>query len=215
MKARLPPELLANTLLVVRSANDSREECATFCARSHGVMPKCAFSKEGILQTFATLWYERFGSPGDAEDEETGERSADGRMLPSLVGELLQSARKLAAHLDPSAPWDVACRQLHLLKGELQSLPDTLGGRVGALVGAIDRVRRHAARPRDFAHVWEAIRAELTRLLEAAEADAGCEGGGHGDPNGAPSRPRTTSRDEMRRRQSAYQMRAIDEQRAS
>ncbi|KAG8462663.1 hypothetical protein KFE25_004639 [Diacronema lutheri] len=202
VKARLPVELLANTLLVVRSANDSKEECAAFCARSHGVLPKCAFSKEGVLQAVAALWFERFGDAGGAEG--ITEHGSESRMLTSIEGELFESIEKLAAVVDPTAPWDVVRRQLHQIKGELRSLPasEALSAHIEAIVGTIDRVRKGSEPSPSFATTWGALRAHIASLVQAASAAAQMGADGQ-------LRARSSSSSETRRRQSAYRMRLV------
>jgi hypothetical protein len=56
----LPAVVCARTLLVVRSANDSKSDCAKYRERAHAVIPKAGFNKQAMREQLSALWAARF-----------------------------------------------------------------------------------------------------------------------------------------------------------
>ncbi len=56
----LPPELERRVCALVRSANDSTSDLATYLERTHGFFPKAPMNRERVREILAPLWAERF-----------------------------------------------------------------------------------------------------------------------------------------------------------
>lgn len=56
----LPPELERRVCALVRSANDSTSELATYLDRTHGFFPKAPMNRDRVREILAPLWAERF-----------------------------------------------------------------------------------------------------------------------------------------------------------
>jgi hypothetical protein len=60
LKETVSPELYKNTLIVVRSANDSKSDCDKYKERVHSVMPKVGFNKQGLREQITSMWLSHF-----------------------------------------------------------------------------------------------------------------------------------------------------------
>jgi hypothetical protein len=60
LKETVSPELYKNTLIVVRSANDSKSDCDNYKERVHSVMPKAGFNKQGLREQITSMWLSHF-----------------------------------------------------------------------------------------------------------------------------------------------------------
>jgi len=56
----LPPEMERRVCALVRSANDSASDLATYLDRTHGFFPKAPMDRDRIREILAPLWAERF-----------------------------------------------------------------------------------------------------------------------------------------------------------
>ena len=56
----LPPEEEKRVFALVRSANDSTSDLATYFSRTHGFFPKAPMNRERVREILAPLWAERF-----------------------------------------------------------------------------------------------------------------------------------------------------------
>ena len=56
----LPPEDEKRVFALVRSANDSTSDLATYRSRTHGFFPKAPMNREKVREILAPLWAERF-----------------------------------------------------------------------------------------------------------------------------------------------------------
>jgi hypothetical protein len=133
-----------------------KEDCELHRQRSHGVLPKQAFSKDGVRESIACLWFQRFGLlPAAVAEPEPSERSdastADGRESPSA--DKPKSKGCSSAQEEPCADTPTIAERCSL-DGEVlstieQDLVESLTERVAAF---------------DLERPWEAVRAELHQL---------------------------------------------------
>mmetsp|Transcript_29560 Transcript_29560/g.45275 ORF Transcript_29560/g.45275 Transcript_29560/m.45275 type:complete len:348 (+) Transcript_29560:1008-2051(+) len=61
----LKPEDEARVLVLIRSANDSADDIASYASRAHGFFPKAPAQKDKVQQILAPLWNKRFGNNND------------------------------------------------------------------------------------------------------------------------------------------------------
>ena len=57
---RMPSDLSARCLVLMRSANDSAADIALYTQRTHGYFPKAIMQKDRTREILAPLWMERF-----------------------------------------------------------------------------------------------------------------------------------------------------------
>lgn len=182
VKLSLSPAQLRNTLLFVRSANDSREDCERYKERAHAVLPKRAFERASLLQAVAAAWEERFGAEAEEQarpprgetwglwgEERSARRNAEAQLVLSM--------RRLLAEVELSATtdWDATLHALQRIKEELSGLPHLPGtlAKVAAIKGTIDCLCLDKQRPTaaELELTWRTLSARIRELLEQPSAN--------------------------------------------
>lgn len=60
----MTPSQESRVLALVRSANDSAEDMAVYCKRTHGFFPKAPVNRDRVREVLASLWKNRFHGSG-------------------------------------------------------------------------------------------------------------------------------------------------------
>ena len=68
---KLPAYMEARILALVRSANDSVDDVATYKARTHGFFPKASMHQNRVRELLAPMWTERFTECSETETATT------------------------------------------------------------------------------------------------------------------------------------------------
>ena len=178
IRKKLLPELEKRMLIVIRSANDSLTEIATFNERAHAFLPKAPVRREKVLETIAPMWMKRFPA-SDFED------SADFDMTDETVA--TSQTDELAC-----TPYDIAQKlvdiegmfmaglhvtdmrrindQLHELKGDLLTL--TSDASIISSLGMINLMLLRNEQPPEVAlGKWHNLRDRIYEVVNAMESE--------------------------------------------
>jgi hypothetical protein len=179
---KLPHELESRILALVRSSNDSRDDIATYTARTHGFFPKSSVRKQQVQEILAPLWKARFAEVTETTTDASLNSKHDNISVASdddsvathadllTKEELLDYVRNIVAMLekkDPDVAWPSLWSALHTLKGDLMVLG--VMGDIGGFAVAVDLIcqMRGAKRPTNFESLWK----ETCELVEAGVRD--------------------------------------------
>ncbi|CAJ1948208.1 unnamed protein product [Cylindrotheca closterium] len=175
VRQRLDPTLEARMLSLVRSANDSSQDIATYLSRAHGFIPKAPVRSSSVVEAIAPLWEQRFNylptraSPttcAAVPDLNSG-GAAISDFLSLVVQELLanlDAVDELCSEESDSSlkeNWPFVWEKLHCLKGDLSSLFNTPS--IEQAVVEINSMRG-AELPVDFEVRWGALRSRISDI---------------------------------------------------
>ena len=159
-------------LALVRSANDSSDDIAFYNSCAHGFLPKAPLKKDKVLETMAPIWEKRFGSTSiscELVPEQGSEYNAgDLAVSKSDLMQTLEVIDALLIHNDlshlptVSTRWPVIWEKIHILKGDLKTLKDSV--RVTAVLEAIARMEGTDF-PENIAERWEQIRSLVVSII--------------------------------------------------
>jgi hypothetical protein len=177
---KLSPEMLARTIVLMRSANDSDSDVAMYKKRTHGFFPKASMQKRQIIERLAPAWQERFASRGVPEtittmdiclepestsvtgDTECSsgeeEKSCRKQFSDGLVSgdELLASLRSVDNLItDVETDWDTVWGKLHSFMGDMMAVEEN--DKIELCVDLISELRGRR-RPSNLVGKWNRIR---------------------------------------------------------
>ena len=170
IRCQLLPDQEHRVLALIRSANDSSQDVAIYKSRAHGFLPKEPIKREGVMEMLAPIWERRYPSstavPNDAFRNKRscnrspslviGDSSNDLVFLKDLMVEVEELDRLCAGDLkELSGQWPLISKRLHLLKGDLKSMPSN--GRASAAVEMISSMQGSLLPP-NFRGKWLTIR---------------------------------------------------------
>ncbi|KAL3939528.1 MAG: hypothetical protein SGBAC_005759 [Bacillariaceae sp.] len=175
-RQRLDPRLEARMLSLIRSANDSAEDIATYLSRAHGFIPKAPVRTSSVVDAIAPLWEQRFNDVTPtvesslncaAETDMRSEGPAISDFLSLVVQELqanldavdeLCSEESIASLKDN---WPFVWEKLHCLKGDLSSLFHT-----ASITQAVTDINamRGSDLPANFETRWAALRSRISDI---------------------------------------------------
>ena len=163
-------------LSLVRSANDSSQDVATYLSRAHGFVPKAPVRSSSVLEAIAPLWQQRFNylsatktipSTFEAVPDLSSAGSTISDFLSLVVQELLanlDSVDELCSEEPDSSlneNWPLVWEKLHCLKGDLSSLFNTPS--IEQAVVEINSMRGSEL-PVDFEVRWGGLRSRISDI---------------------------------------------------
>ncbi|KAL3938083.1 MAG: hypothetical protein SGBAC_006931 [Bacillariaceae sp.] len=184
-RQRLDPMLEARMLGVVRSANDSSQDIATYLSRAHGFIPKAPVRTASVVEAIAPLWEQRFnflpklecysGNAAESNLNTGGPAVSDflSLVVEELYGNLNAVDELCSDESDVSLKdnWPYVWEKLRCLKGDLSSLFNTRS--IELAVAEINYMRSPEL-PIDFEIRWGALR---SRIADIASTIGGNEDG--------------------------------------
>ena len=181
---RLAADQQARMIVLVRSANDSDDDIATYKRRTHGFFPKASMHKERVRELLASAWLKRFPDakgrvPETVTDassvavSEIDDTSAAGFMKQSrrssdstttLRTELLAAIHNVDCVVERGLDkdWLSIWSALHALKGDLSVVDDN-----NTVVECIKMLSdlRGGGQPKNFQDTWARIRKQLVEEI--------------------------------------------------
>lgn len=178
VRQQLLPEDERRMLGLVRSANDSSEDIATYNARAHGFVSKAPVRSSSVVETIAPLWEKRFNYipttaavVGSAAMPSSGSNPQALNDFVSLVVKELQSNLDSVDELCSEESntsleqnWPFVWEKLHCLKGDLLSLLNTPS--IEEAVREIN-LMRGVGLPLNFETRWVALRSQISDVASA------------------------------------------------
>jgi len=170
IRKKLHVDFEKNTLMLVRSANDSASDVAIYKNRAHGFLSKSPVRRDRIPEIIRPLWCERFGygAPSSIASESFDEiRDSDEIDCNSdlLLREWERLDQIVSNKTEYKEQWWPPVREhLHTLKGDLMSLckSDDLSD----IVCIIDELRESEFKPpENFILGWQSLRSKTISLL--------------------------------------------------
>ncbi|KAG7345397.1 hypothetical protein IV203_032928 [Nitzschia inconspicua] len=135
-------------LALVRSANDSSKEIATYTSRAHGFIPKAPIDKNDVLQLIQPWWMKKFGCFDDTDSEgkspyhstrsicESRCQDADGDLAHAI--EVITALCKVQSGKSLRTRWKIIREKLHALKGDLKSTIMSKGNGIDSVLAEIE-----------------------------------------------------------------------------
>ncbi|CAJ1964572.1 unnamed protein product [Cylindrotheca closterium] len=176
VRQRLAPEHERRILGLVRSANDSSQDIASYLSRAHGFVSKAPVRSSSVAETIAPLWKKRFNYLPIAV-EATGTAGAmpiqnlDNEGMTDFVILVVKELRSNLDAVDELSSedsnaslvqnWPLIWEKLHCLKGDLSSLFNTRS--IMKAVGDINAMRGPDL-PERFVARWITLRSEITDI---------------------------------------------------
>eukprot|EP00526_Cylindrotheca_closterium_P001973 CAMPEP_0113629296 /NCGR_PEP_ID=MMETSP0017_2-20120614/15204_1 /TAXON_ID=2856 /ORGANISM="Cylindrotheca closterium" /LENGTH=1088 /DNA_ID=CAMNT_0000539681 /DNA_START=116 /DNA_END=3382 /DNA_ORIENTATION=- /assembly_acc=CAM_ASM_000147 len=175
VRQRLDPILEARMLSLVRSANDSSQDVATYLSRAHGFVPKAPVRSSSVVEAIAPLWEQRFNCLPTTASSSACAASPDlSPGGPGLSDFLSLVVNELQANLDAvdelcseesdaslKDTWPLIWEKLHCLKGDLSSLFNTPS--IEQAVVEINAMRGKEL-PVDFEIRWGCLRSLISDI---------------------------------------------------
>jgi hypothetical protein len=180
----LDPSDAGRVLALVRSANDSSEDLASYKGRTHGFLLKEPIRPDRVQGILRPLWLKRFHaeqspSPGDYIRKASGSRTFDERSAPTSIddschsitisAELMQIVEVLDELLfrktDYSKSWPSIRDKFQGLKGDMMTLINRSNPRIVAVLEALEDLRATEEPPPDLQVRWKLIRALIVSLV--------------------------------------------------
>ena len=179
----------ARVLAVVRSANDSSHDVATYQTRTHGFVRKAPIRKGCVQELIQPLWSKRFpvgkedcGETNGSENSdlsvkenrvpfenrnESGDLSKDSHVAVTPVADLLQIVESLDGLLlsEELHPWPCVRDKFQVLKGDMMTMMNRESPRVSAVVEALEDLRALESAPADMRSRWKLVRALILTLV--------------------------------------------------
>lgn len=168
IRKSLTPEQEMRVLALVRSANDSPQDLASFNLKAHGVMPKAPMRGTSVRETVYRFWRQRFS-------DEEGEISIPPfSSIDDIIGTTSVSKAELLAELEKidhscvgnthnvgqlQVLWDM----LNKLKGDLKSV--NVEDRLTKSIDVIDTLRDGDKPAADFMLKWLQIRSDVVSFI--------------------------------------------------
>mmetsp|Transcript_13182 Transcript_13182/g.28675 ORF Transcript_13182/g.28675 Transcript_13182/m.28675 type:complete len:1190 (+) Transcript_13182:134-3703(+) len=159
IRKRLLQEQEKQLVSLIRSANDSSSDVAIYNARAHGFLPKAPIKKGNVLETLAPLWISRYPesqeeisfsgtSCGESVSSDSLESASfaslnDDDLVTSPI-EILNRVNEVDTIFAMGSPLEnfrLIKDKLHLLKGDLLTLPQ-MGSKVIGAIGMINSFRQ-------------------------------------------------------------------------
>ncbi|CAJ1926640.1 unnamed protein product [Cylindrotheca closterium] len=179
VRKQLDPMLESRMLSLVRSANDSSQDVATYLSRAHGFVPKAPVRPSAVIETIAPLWQQRFNclsttskstSTFEAEPDSSSGESSMSDFLSLVVQELranLDAVDELCSEESDcllKENWPLVWEKLHSLKGDLLSLFNNPS--IEQAVSEINSMRG-LNWPKDFESRWGGLRSRISDIASA------------------------------------------------
>jgi len=175
VRQRLNPEHERRILGLVRSANDSSQDIATYLSRAHGFVSKAPVRSSAVVETIAPLWEKRFNYlpmavkvTGHAAMPEANSDFQGMSDFVSLVVKELQANLDAVDELSSEESnasliqnWPLIWEKLHCLKGDLSSLFNTPS--ILKAVSDINDMRGPDLPPR-FVGRWTTLRSQISDI---------------------------------------------------
>jgi signal transduction histidine kinase len=175
VRQQLLPEQEIRMLSLVRSANDSSADIATYNSRAHGFVSKAPVRSSSVVETIAPLWEKRFNCiPAAAEVVSSTALPTSGCDPQALDDFVNLVVKELLANLDSvdelcseeshaslEQNWPFVWEKLHCLKGDLLSLLNTPS--IQEAVKDINLMRCQEL-PSDFGTRWIALRSRISDI---------------------------------------------------
>jgi hypothetical protein len=151
---KMSPAEESRVLALVRSANDSADDIASYKERTHGFFPKSSMRREKVREILAHLWYNQFLGKKQDVDNLTN-MDFDGEELVTR-GELLASLNVVESLLErsTSVTWGALRGALFTLKGDLMVLEDS--EEIDRALELIESMRGDD-KPKDFGSKWDQV----------------------------------------------------------
>lgn len=181
IRKRLPADLEKRMLAVIRSANDSTRDIATFQTRAHAFLAKAPIRREKVNETIAPLWLKRFPPAifGDAcwEDGDGAATTAAASTMEELACTPEDIAQKLAEidslfqHNDHSSNWQTIHDQMHMLKGDLLTM-NSVASNI-SILGMINLMLMTQDEPDIMMTKWNNLKDKLYTIINTGGSGAG------------------------------------------
>lgn len=180
MLESLEPPDECRLLALVRSANDSSAEIATYTARAHGFLLKAPIEKNGVLSVIQPWWTERFGGSGNDDSDaqrktpyqSTGSIS-DSEAYDDMSGDIVHAIEvigalcKAGSHGSLRNRWAAIREKLHALMGDLKSTVVGRGDGLNSLLRDIQALRREDC-PEDLPERWASLEKQVYAVIKSS-----------------------------------------------
>merc|ERR1719401_24420 len=168
IRNRLPEELEARVLALVRSVNDSVSDIAIYNERAHGFLPKAPIRCEQVNKIIAPLWMKRFplSDFGDLPVFDTSHEitSNVSEELACSSNDIAEKLGKIQFLFQDNAEVRFIHDQLHELKGDLLTL--TCDASMISIVGMINLILSGHQPPNEILDKWNILRDNILKLVQ-------------------------------------------------
>ena len=181
LRQKLQPEQEAQTLTLIRSANDSKDDVAIYNSRAHGFFAKAPVKKDLVREKLAQLWLKRFPKRGgdslqggSGPSSEPQERSDPKSRRPQSAMTTPASQLQLAAPQRQSSQ-----KSLSSGGSSIFSITDLMDDPVADVVEHIDAVDALLEQANANGQDLEALWPEIWEKLHAFKGDLVCLNDSH------------------------------------
>jgi CheY-like chemotaxis protein len=170
VRQQLLPGQERQMLALVRSANDSTEDVATYNSRAHGHISKGASTPLSSVETIAFFWEQRFKGNATSETITSSSDESYDDFASIVVEELMARmdavdglySQDSVASMEQNWPrvWEI----MHSLKGDLSSLIES--PQIDQTVTEINNMRG-VKLPVNFESRWKVLRSRISDIAKA------------------------------------------------